>query len=394
MRTNRSRPTGRSLAVRLSLFATGAIVVVALSQTAFAQAVQCDKGDVPCEKYRDATLKYTLGEYTEAVKLYREGYELSGDPAFLFNIAQSYRMMGDCKNAIFFYKRFLLVQPDAKNRGEVEERIADLEENCKQQAEIASKPPEGLAPGSSSGKGTGGGDTGNGDTGNGDTGGGDTGGDLEPGGGDTDVALGGSDDDTGFDDGGDLSSGGGISAGTVTETPAMVVSQVLVGPAFLGLGDQLDTAPQFSLAVGAGYPIPAGPALIDAGALITYTPVPWNNNAGAEGTASLTSILGNVGATYPVADKILVRGELGLGVLLFSGLEAGNVFTMNGAKASGALSMFNVRVALGGSYLVTPNIAVTAAPVIYSYSPAKEGLRDDLDALTRFELMLGVGYRM
>jgi hypothetical protein len=392
MRTNRSRRFGRSLAVRLSMLAFGAIVVVALGPSAFAQGIECDKGDVPCEKYRDATLKYTLGDYEEAVKLYRAGYELTGDPAFLFNIAQSYRMMGDCRNAIFFYKRFLLVQPKAENRDEVEERVKDLEENCKQQAEIASKPPEGVAPGQTgtTGKGTGQTGTTGGDTDTGDTDTGDLdGGDLD--GGDTDVALGGGD---GFDDGGDLGSGGGISAGTVTETPAMVVSQVLVGPAFLGMGDSLDTAPQFSLAIGAGYPIQAGPALVDAGALITYTPVPWNNNAGAEGTASLVSILGNVGASYPVTPEILVRGELGLGVLLFSGLDSGNLFTMNGAPASGALSMFNVRFALGASYLVTPNLAVNASPVIYSYSPAKEGLREDIDALTRFELMLGVGYRM
>lgn len=381
------------------MLTTAAILVAAMGDSASAQAIQCDPGDVPCEKYRDATLKYTLGDYTAAVKLYREGYELSGEPAFLFNIAQSYRMMGNCKDAIFFYKRFLLVQPKADNRGEVEDRIKELEENCKQQAEIASKPPEGVARGDGS---RGGGMTDDGKTDTPPAGGTtDTGSktgdpaDADKGDG-TDVALGGGDDDFGDDGFGDdgVGDGGQIGAGTVTEGPALLVSSLVLGPAFLGLGENLDTQPQFSLALGAGYPIPVGPALLDAGALITYTPVPWNNNAGAEGTASLISILANAGVSYTVAPKVEVRGELGLGVLLFSGLSEGNVFTMNGLEASGALSMFNVRFGLGASYLVTPNLSITASPVIYSYSPAKAGLREDLDALTRFEMMAGLGYRM
>ena len=44
----------------------------------------------------------------------------SKKPAYLYNVAQAYRQGGKCKDAAFFYKRYLSLKPDAPNRADVE----------------------------------------------------------------------------------------------------------------------------------------------------------------------------------------------------------------------------------------------------------------------------------
>ena len=51
-------------------------------------------------------------------------------PEHLFEIAEAYREAGDCKNALFFYKRYTAMKPGASNRAEVEDRIFDLDAVC------------------------------------------------------------------------------------------------------------------------------------------------------------------------------------------------------------------------------------------------------------------------
>src|SRR5688572_21912599 len=70
--------------------------------------------------YQEGTQHYNLSEFEEAVAAYREAYRLRPDAVFLFNIAQSYRMLKRYAQAAQFYKSYLRVRPDASNRGEVE----------------------------------------------------------------------------------------------------------------------------------------------------------------------------------------------------------------------------------------------------------------------------------
>src|SRR6185436_10875850 len=48
-------------------------------------------------------------------------------PDFLFNIGQCYRNLGDYDSAIFSYRKYLKLAPDASNREQVEQLIRDLE---------------------------------------------------------------------------------------------------------------------------------------------------------------------------------------------------------------------------------------------------------------------------
>ena len=85
------------------------LTVALWSATAFADEASARK------KYDAGERAYNLGEFHKAVELFKEAYADWPEPAFLFNIAQTYRQAGDCKQALFFYKRFLaLKQQDTK----------------------------------------------------------------------------------------------------------------------------------------------------------------------------------------------------------------------------------------------------------------------------------------
>jgi tetratricopeptide (TPR) repeat protein len=76
--------------------------------------------------YREGVTHYDLAEYDKAVVSFKEAYRLSHDPAYLFNVAQSYRLAKNCNDAATFYQSFLRNSPDAPNREKIEARIAEM----------------------------------------------------------------------------------------------------------------------------------------------------------------------------------------------------------------------------------------------------------------------------
>ncbi len=91
--------------------------------------------------YQQATKEYNLGRYDTALPLYTRAYEIRADPAFLFNIAQCFRMLHRPADAAREYRAYLREAREAPNRPEVEKRIKDMEEEAAR-AEAA-KPPTG-----------------------------------------------------------------------------------------------------------------------------------------------------------------------------------------------------------------------------------------------------------
>ena len=87
---------------------------------------------------------FNLAEYDQAISAFGKAYELSPRPALLFNIAQAYRLRGDCARALQLYHNYLRLEPQAAPRAKVEGYIADLEK-C-----VAPKPV--LPPIAASGK--------------------------------------------------------------------------------------------------------------------------------------------------------------------------------------------------------------------------------------------------
>jgi tetratricopeptide (TPR) repeat protein len=70
---------------------------------------------------------FNLGKFDEALDEYQQAYEAKEIPAILFNIGQCYRNLGDFDAAVFSFKKYLKLEPDADNREQVEEYIEELE---------------------------------------------------------------------------------------------------------------------------------------------------------------------------------------------------------------------------------------------------------------------------
>lgn len=322
--------------------------------------------------YKEGETQYNLGNFTGAVDAFKKGFELepneSKKAAYLYNVAQAYRQNKDCSNAQFFYKRYLaLKENDTKKplkpekRAEIEERIKELDECAKQQEAIRNKPPDSnLRP---------------------------DGDDPRP-------------DDTKPDpkDVGDVSDTteededeDGITATTPAPGPTVLSARLTGGGAKITTGD-LDVPLQATFALIAGYPIAINEQLtLEVGAGFTFTPVPYES-MGMSKSAKLMAVVANAGVTFAVAEKIGLRADVGLGALFFTGVSE-SPFTDN-QPTSGALGMFHTRVALSADYAFTPNVIATLTPIAFSYSPPKEGLREDITSITAIDFMVGLGYRM
>src|SRR5215471_11919271 len=84
--------------------------------------------------FEHAEKLYALGKFEEALVEYEAAYEAKPLAGFLFNIGQCYRNLGNYKQAVFSFRKYLDEKPDAKNRDAVEQLIADLEKkNTEQQ---------------------------------------------------------------------------------------------------------------------------------------------------------------------------------------------------------------------------------------------------------------------
>ena len=71
---------------------------------------------------------FNLQRFAEALDQYQQAFDAKPIPDFLFNIGQCHRNLGDYDAAIFSFKRFLKLDPDAPNRAKVEELISQLED--------------------------------------------------------------------------------------------------------------------------------------------------------------------------------------------------------------------------------------------------------------------------
>lgn len=103
-----------------------------------ARAATPEEREQARQHYESATRKYDTGRFEDAAAEFQQVFDLIGDPALLFNIAQSYRLAQKPDKALLFYRSYLRRAPDAASRVEVEKRIAELTEILKRQP----PPPE------------------------------------------------------------------------------------------------------------------------------------------------------------------------------------------------------------------------------------------------------------
>jgi tetratricopeptide (TPR) repeat protein len=70
---------------------------------------------------------HDVGDYAAAIAAYKEAYVLAPSPGVLFNLAQAYRLNGDCVNAALMYRRYLGSSPDEDEREIAEMHLANVE---------------------------------------------------------------------------------------------------------------------------------------------------------------------------------------------------------------------------------------------------------------------------
>jgi tetratricopeptide (TPR) repeat protein len=70
---------------------------------------------------------FALGKFREAMDAYQAAYDEKPFPAFLFNIGQCHRNLGDYEAAIFSFRKYLDLAPNAENKEQVAEYIRELE---------------------------------------------------------------------------------------------------------------------------------------------------------------------------------------------------------------------------------------------------------------------------
>lgn len=118
------------------------VVTVLLASAAFA-----DPAERAAKRHFDrATKLFNLGKFEDALDEYQQAYDAKPLPELLFNIGQCHRNLNNFDSAIFSFKKYLKLVPDAENREQVEEYIADLEaeqekDNARKLRLVKEQPP-------------------------------------------------------------------------------------------------------------------------------------------------------------------------------------------------------------------------------------------------------------
>lgn len=85
---------------------------------------------------------FALGKFEEALAEYEAAFNAQSLPEFLFNIGQCHRNLKDYEAAIFSFKKYLRLKPDAANRRAVEKLIEQLEAKIEEEKAVRPPAPE------------------------------------------------------------------------------------------------------------------------------------------------------------------------------------------------------------------------------------------------------------
>ena len=102
--------------------------------------------DAARREYAEGTRRYDLNEFGPALEAFKRAYLAYEDPAFLYNIAQCYRQLGDEVQRDQFYRSYLRKLPDAANADEVRSTISSLESAIAADKAKVAATPAAVAP--------------------------------------------------------------------------------------------------------------------------------------------------------------------------------------------------------------------------------------------------------
>lgn len=137
----RSRRTSQPLLVRLfgaatclsvALFSTPSHAQAALTPSA--PTAQPGPAAPPsaaaharaAELFKKSVDTYRSGDFKQTIDLLNEAYALEPQSVLLYNLARAHEGIGNNDAAIETYEKFLVQEPNAKDRGAIEQRLATL----------------------------------------------------------------------------------------------------------------------------------------------------------------------------------------------------------------------------------------------------------------------------
>ena len=386
---SRRRVRGFSSAVLsrfLTLALAAACVLVAGRSAAAAGGTEAGK-KAARPHYEKGASEYNLGHFAESISEFEKAYEQDPAPILLFNIAQAHRQSGNNERAAFFYRRYLEQEPNAANRPEVEKRIKDLESVIQQQNDVKRKPPTEVTdqdqrsaqppaaapaaapppatppaaftpppppPGAAATA-------------------------LPP-----PITPG--------------SPEAGVSASasaTDSEVAHPIGVALSLGPAFPSFsGRDLQEPTLLSLRLGAAYAIDLhGAGFIDVGVSGAYAPFQYRTvDHDINQSAAFWGLLVTGKYRYRIASNFDLAGEVGGGVVWWSGLGEQNPFTAQGVGATGAVPMPSLLLGVGAVYHLPAHFSLFAEPTFLLSKTTGDGLSSAIFSVSRFDLAFGVGY--
>jgi hypothetical protein len=142
--------------------------------------------------------------------------------------------------------------------------------------------------------------------------------------------------------------------------------------------------------------LPAGDGFLDVGGAVHLVPVPYHPAPHPE-TRSTSFLIGGFGVAgyrQPLSGGFSLAGEVDLGLALWSGLDAGNPFTVDNAPTDGPLTLPSVRLAGDLLYRVSRPLWLWVGPSYQLFVPVSKGLREVVSAVHLFELSAGVAVQL
>jgi tetratricopeptide (TPR) repeat protein len=89
--------------------------------------------------FEQAEAKFNVGRFEDALVDYQAAYDVEPLPAFLFNIGQCYRNLGNYERAQFFFRRYTTLDPRSPNRPAAERLIAEMDKLAAERASAAAR---------------------------------------------------------------------------------------------------------------------------------------------------------------------------------------------------------------------------------------------------------------
>ena len=108
-------------------------VVLSVPRPSFGQEADRDRA---IELYQASQESYAGGRFEEAAVYLEEAYRLDPAPILLYNLARARESAGDTELALEAYRRYLDETPEADDRAAVEARIAALERQLEERAQL------------------------------------------------------------------------------------------------------------------------------------------------------------------------------------------------------------------------------------------------------------------